>query len=173
MASMTGGTGPVPTKLAVFAALRHTGYRWLWLSNAAGNSGRWAFSMAIGWLTLELTHSGFWVGAAVFVSSGPVFLISPFAGLLADRFDRGLVLATAFAVAAAASGGIALLSLMHMLSLPAVLVLGTTFGIGFAGQTTAWNVLLPQLVRGEELLNAISLAAIARQGSEFLGPALA
>src|SRR5439155_26521271 len=38
---------------------------------------------------------------------------------------------------------------------------------------TAWNVIVPQLVPRDDLLNAISLAAIARQGSEFLGPALA
>src|ERR671937_2907343 len=123
MASMTGGTGPVPTKLAVFAALRHSGYRWLWFSSAAGNSGRWAFSMAIGWLTLELTNSGFWVGAAVFVTSGPIILVSPLAGLLADRFDRRQLLAGAFATTAIASGGIALLSLVHALNLPALMLL--------------------------------------------------
>src|ERR671937_1483702 len=123
MASMTGGTGPVPTKLAVFAALRHSGYRWLWFSSAAGNSGRWAFSMAIGWLTLELTHSGFWVGAAVFATSGPIILVSPLAGLLADRFDRRRVLGAAFALSALASGGIATLSALHVLYLPGLLLL--------------------------------------------------
>jgi MFS family permease len=162
-----------PYHCFVLASMRYAGYRWLWVSNAAGNSGRWAFSMAIGWLTLQLTHSGFAVGAAVFATSGPIILVSPLAGLLADRFDRRLVLAAAFAVSALASGGIALLSLMHLLTVPALLLLATAFGIGFAVQIVAWNVIVPQLVPADELLNAISLAAIARQGSEFLGPALA
>ena len=157
----------------VLASLHYGGFRWLWVSNAAGNSGRWAFSMAIGWLTLELTHSGFWVGAVVFATSGPIILVSPLAGLLADRFDRRFVLAGAFGVSALASGLIALLSALHVLSLPALLVLGLGFGAGFSVQITAWNVIVPQLVPRQDLLNAISLAAIARQGSEFVGPALA
>ena len=99
----------------MLASLRYGGYRWLWISNAAGNSGRWAFSMAIGWLTLELTHSGFWVGALVFASSGPLILVSPLAGMLADRIDRRLLLAAAFGVTALACGGIALLSGLHLL----------------------------------------------------------
>jgi MFS family permease len=129
--------------------------------------------MAIGWVTLELTHSGFWVGALVFATSGPIILVSPLAGLLADRFDRRLVLAGAFGVSAVASGLIALLSAVHLLTLPALVVLGLTFGAGFSVQITAWNVIVPQLVPRNDLLNAISLAAIARQGSEFIGPALA
>ena len=157
----------------MLASLRYGGFRWLWVSNAAGNSGRWAFSMAIGWVTLELTHSGFWVGAVVFATSGPIILVSPVAGLLADQFDRRLVLAAAFGVSALASGLIALLSGLHLLSLPALLVLGLAFGAGFSVQITAWNVIVPQLVPRNALLNAISLAAIARQGSEFVGPALA
>jgi MFS family permease len=157
----------------VLASLRYGGFRWLWISNAAGNSGRWAFSMAIGWVTLELTHSGFWVGALVFATSGPIIFVSPLAGMLADRFDRRLVLAAAFGVAALASGLIALLSAFHLLSLTALLVLGVTFGAGFSIQITAWNVIVPQLVPRGDLLNAISLAAIARQGSQFVGPALA
>ena len=157
----------------MLASLRYGGYRWLWISNAAGNSGRWAFSMAIGWLTLELTHSGFWVGALVFASSGPLILVSPLAGMLADRIDRRLLLAAAFGVTALACGGIALLSGLHLLSLPALIVLGVTFGAGFSVQVVAWNVIVPQLVPRADLLNAISLAAVARQGSQFVGPALA
>ena len=157
----------------MLASLRYGGFRWLWVSNASGNSGRWAFTMAIGWVTLELTHSGFWVGAVVFATSGPIILVSPVAGLLADQFDRRLVLAAAFGVSALASGLIALLSGLHLLSLPALLVLGLAFGAGFSVQITAWNVIVPQLVPRNALLNAISLAAVARQGSEFVGPALA
>jgi hypothetical protein len=68
---------------------------------------------------------------------------------------------------------IAFLSVAHLLTLPALVVLGLTFGAGFSVQITAWNVIVPQLVPRNDLLNAISLAAIARQGSEFVGPALA
>ena len=50
--------------------------------------GMWMQRIAIGWLTWQLTESGFWLGVIAFAEFFPVILIGPFAGAAADRWDR-------------------------------------------------------------------------------------
>lgn len=45
-----------------FAALRHRGFRMLWMASVLSSTARWADMVVIGWLTLELTDSPLMVG---------------------------------------------------------------------------------------------------------------
>src|SRR5215475_14173630 len=50
--------------------------------------GMWMQRIAVGWLTWQLTGSGFWLGIVAFADFFPVVLIGPIAGTAADRWDR-------------------------------------------------------------------------------------
>ena len=50
--------------------------------------GMWAHRLAAAWLAWELTHSSFWVGMVVFADLIPTLFLTPFAGVMADRYDR-------------------------------------------------------------------------------------
>src|SRR6188472_1515981 len=50
--------------------------------------GMWMQRIAIGWLTWQLTGSGFWLGVVAFADFFPVILVGPIAGAAADRWDR-------------------------------------------------------------------------------------
>src|SRR3954449_5645057 len=50
--------------------------------------GMWMQRIAIGWLTWQLTGSGFWLGVIAFADFFPVVLVGPIAGAAADRWDR-------------------------------------------------------------------------------------
>lgn len=50
--------------------------------------GMWAHKLAAAWLAWELTHSSFWVGMVAFADLIPTLFLTPFAGVLADRYDR-------------------------------------------------------------------------------------
>jgi hypothetical protein len=76
-------------------------YRWLWFSNLAGSSGRWAMVLVLSAQLLQLTHSSFWVGLGLFLTQGPVVLAAPYSGAMADRFDRRLLNVISAAAAAA------------------------------------------------------------------------
>ena len=58
----------------------------------AGNGlslvGTWMQRCACSWLVWEWTHSAFWMGVLSAADLLPVFLIGPFAGVAADRWDR-------------------------------------------------------------------------------------
>jgi predicted MFS family arabinose efflux permease len=158
---------------AVFQSWRFPDYRRLWFCVVVANSGRWILALGAGWLLFNLTHSSLWVGASFFTIQGPALLISPLAGVWADRYDRRLLLALALALAAFATGMLALLTLLGLATLGPVLACTLLCGVAFSVQGTAWGSLLPGVVPRDTLPNAVALQGTARQGAEFLGPALA
>jgi MFS family permease len=152
--------------------VRYPAYRWLWLSNLAGSAGRWSLVLILGAQVLALTHSSFWVGAALFATQGPVILLAPVSGILADRFDRRTLNAASTALSAVATEAFALLSLSGHLTLLLTMLLATLYGVSFVLQMTLRSTLVPSLVSREDLLNAVSLSQVGTQGAEFIGPAI-
>src|SRR5438067_295516 len=148
-------------------------YRWLWLSNLTGSMGRWALVLVLSVQLLQLTHSSFWVGLGLFLTQGPVILMAPYSGALADRFDRRMLNVVSAGFSAVVTGLLALLTWSGLISLPAVLVLALAFGFSFVFQMTLRSTLVPSLVPPAKLLNAVSLFQVGTQGAQFLGPALA
>ena len=157
----------------MLAPFRSPGYRWLWTSNVAASAGRWAVVLILSSQVLESTHSSFWVGCALFLTQGPVILLAPISGRLADRFDRRTLNVACAAASAAVMVAFAALSLGGRLVLPAALLLSVLYGISFVFQMTLRSTLVPSLVAKPDLLGGISLFQVSTQGAQFLGPVLA
>ena len=157
----------------MLASFRHPAYRWLWLSNLAGSAGRWALVLVLSAQLLELTHSSFWVGLGLFLTQGPVILMAPYSGALADRFDRRMLNVVSSLLSAAVTGTFALLTWTSLISLPAILALSLAYGVTFVFQMTLRSTLVPSLVPPARLLNAVSLFQVGTLGAQFLGPAVA
>ena len=162
-----------PQKPALLDSFRQSDYRWLWLSNVAGSAGRWALVLILAAQLLRVTHSSFWVGLGLFLTQGPVILMAPFSGALADRFDRRLLNVVSAAASSVTTGLFALLTWLGVMSLGLMLCLSLLFGLSFVFQMTLRSTLVPSLVPRARLLNAVSLFQVGTQGAQFLGPALA
>lgn len=148
-------------------------YRWLWGGVAAANSGRWVLALGVGWLLYNLTHSSFWVGASFFCIQGPALVVAPLAGVLADRRDRRTLLVLGLALSALATAGLAAMAAVGVGSPWPVLGATLCCGVAFSIQGTSWSALIPAIVPRRWLANANAWQGTARQGAEFLGPALA
>jgi hypothetical protein len=72
--------------------LQEPTYRRLWISGLCLNVARWMDLVTLGWLALQLTGSPFMVGLAAFARAAPMMGLGPFAGIVADRVQRGRVL---------------------------------------------------------------------------------
>ena len=70
-----------------FPAMWHHDYRALWIAAGMSSATLWAMLMARAWIALELTDSGFVVGAVTFAGMIP-WLIAPIGGALAALDDR-------------------------------------------------------------------------------------
>jgi Transmembrane secretion effector len=87
------GTTPPPT--ATFAALAVPNFRRYISGQALSLIGTWVETVAQALLVLRLTHSGTLLGLTTAARYAPILLLSPYAGLLVDRWPkRHLLLAT-------------------------------------------------------------------------------
>jgi MFS family permease len=67
---------------------RNRDFRRLFLASVISLGGDWFLFVALGGLVLEVTGEATAVGIMIFAQEAPIFLATPWAGWLADRFDR-------------------------------------------------------------------------------------
>ncbi len=157
---------------AVPEVLRIAPFRRFWLASLASNAGSWLQIVAAGWLVYQLTGSPAAVGALALVARAPAFVLSGYAGQLADRFDRRMVGILTFAFQAVGSGVLAVATAFDVRSV--LLIYITTFmvGIGFALGLPAMLAMVGVLAGRERMADAIALNAAGINVARLGGPAL-
>lgn len=108
-------------------------------------------SYAITWyITLE-TSSGIWMTASILCSLLPQLLISLFAGVWADRYNRKYLIIASDGFIALATLGLAFIFMEGRTSLWLLMFISVIRSIGSGIQTPAVGALLPQIVPVEKL----------------------
>jgi MFS family permease len=153
------------------AALRHRGFRLLWAATLLSSTARWADMVVVGWLTLDLTDSALMVGI-VAASKMAGYLAAPFMGVVADRFDRRVLLIIAAAVNLAVTIVMLALFALSWLALWHIIALALLSSLTWALDNPTRQALVPDLVGKEHLTNAIALNALAVEITVVIGPAL-
>lgn len=154
-----------------FAALRHQGFRLLWIDTLLSSTARWADMVVLGWLTLELTDSPLMVGV-VAGSKMAGYIVAPLMGVVVDRMDRRLLLIVAAVVNLAVTAVMLLLFVSGWLVMWQIIALAVVSSLTWALDNPARNALVPDLVEKENLANAIALNAVAVEITVVVGPAL-
>ncbi len=129
-------------------------------------------TVALGWQLYTLTNSPFDLGLVGLVSFFPMLIATPFAGLVADTFDRRRIAAVTTAASAVIVVGLALgtwsgwTGRTHILASVAALAMVRAF------EFTTMSALLPLTVPRESLSRATALYSSANQTAVIAGPAL-
>lgn len=161
------GRGP-----GALASLGHRDFRLLWLGFAGALIGFWMYQVAQSWLVLRLTNSPLWVGVAAAASNLPFLILGLLGGVVADRVDRRRLLLVARGLMALLTGGLSVLTLTGLVAVWHVLVVGFLTGVLWSFELPARQAMVPELVGGEALFNAVSLMTVAINGTRIVGPAL-
>jgi len=107
---------------------------------------------AITWhITLE-TKSGVMMTISILCGSLPTFVISPFAGVWADRFNRKKLIILADSLIALSTLVLAVLFLMGHGTIWLLFIISAIRAIGAGIQTPAVGAVLPQIVPAEKLM---------------------
>ena len=158
---------------AMFAALAVPNYRIYAGGALLSNVGTWLQSTAQAWLVLQLTGSGTALGATVALQLLPFLLLSPVAGLLADRFaKRKLMMWMQFAMAVP-SAVLGVLAIAGAAAPWHVYILAFFFGTGRALEAPARQSFISEIVEPEHLSNAVSLNSASFNSGRLVGPGLA
>src|SRR5450755_787815 len=73
---------------ATLRALQYRNFQLFFAGQSISLIGTWMQNVALAWLVYRITGSSVLLGAVGFSSQIPIFLLSPAAGIVADRYRR-------------------------------------------------------------------------------------
>lgn len=160
---------------AMFRALENRNYR-LWAGGAlVSNIGTWMQRIAQDWLVLTVLtdHSGTAVGITTGLQFLPMLLLGPYAGVLADRYRKRVILLWAQTAMGLIGLAVGLLVVSGSAQLWQVYVAALCLGLASAVDGPARQAFVSELVGQEHLANAVSLNAASFNTARLTGPAIA
>jgi MFS family permease len=155
-----------------FASLTLPQYRYLVTGTAFSQVASWMEEVARGWLVLELTGSPFQLGLLGFIRGFSQLLVSPFAGVLADRLDRRRLAAATQLVPAVDALIIAVLVGSGQIAMWQLYPLVAVSGITGAINVPTRQVLVYDIAGGENIANAIALNSVVANVARIIAPAI-
>jgi MFS family permease len=158
----------------IFRTLSYRNYRLFFTGQSISLIGTWMQRVAMSWLVYHLTSSEFLLGLVSFLGLIPVFVLSPFAGVLADRFHRLNLLIATQALAMLQALLLAVLVMTGLIRIGHLMVLASILGLINAFDTPIRQAFTAELVeKKEDLGNAIALNSAMFNGARIVGPTLA
>lgn len=147
------------------------------LGGAISLFGMWAHKLAVAWLAWELTRSSFWVGVVAFSELIPGIVLAPYAGVIADRYDRRLITiwSQIFGMLQAlVLGGLMLGGYLTEAADVWWLVGWSVFlGVVWSFNTAARLSMVPNLVEARYIVPAIAYNSAIYNLARIVGPAVA
>jgi len=156
-----------------FRALKHRNFQLFFSGQIVSLVGTWMQTVAEAWLLYRLTGSSVLLGVLGFVSQIPIFLLSPVAGLVADRWPRHRVVIATQSSSMILAFTLATLTLSGRIRVWEIICLASLLGTVNAFDVPARQSFLIQMVGREDLLNAIALNSSMVNGARVAGPAIA
>ncbi len=158
----------------IYSSLHSRNYRTFFIGQSISLIGTWMQNVALSWLVYRITGSVFLLGLIGFTSQIPSFILSPFSGVLTDRYNRKNIMLLAQVLFMLQSLTMALLVLFNVVEVWHIIVLSIVFGIISAFDAPARHSLVIDLIdKPENLGNAIALNSAIFNAGRLIGPAIA
>ena len=113
---------------SAFRALRYRNYRLFFLGQGVSLIGTWMQQIALNWLVYRLSNSVVLLGLVGFASRIPTFLLAPFAGVLADKWNRHRLLILIQSLAMVQAFILSILVLTGKITIWIIILLGLFLG---------------------------------------------
>jgi MFS family permease len=156
--------------LSDLSILRNREFLWLWAAGGMSHASRWMETGVLGWLILELTDSPWHVALVGVSRSAPLLAFGLFAGLIADRTNRWVVILCTQAVNAVGTGALLVLLLLGAIQPWHVLLIAFILGCSTILDMPSRRSLIYDLVGPQQVVSAMSLETINNTVGKFLGP---
>jgi MFS family permease len=166
-------TVPAPGAGRWNTALRYPAFGLLWMSLLPGTLGMMMASVAFGFVAYQLSGS---TTALAVVNLGwgvPMLVLSPAAGLAADRFPRRNVILVTQAVVGTTAVLATVLIATGTAQVWHLVAITTLQGAAFAFNIPARQALIAELVAPADLANAVAIYNSGQNLNRIVGPAVA
>ncbi|MFZ4718347.1 MAG: MFS transporter [Ilumatobacteraceae bacterium] len=155
-----------------FVPLRHRAVRLLWSAAVISDIGTWVQLIVVGSLVASGTGSAVQTGLVALATFMPQGIASPLGGLLADRYDRRKVFASALLMQAFFTTALAVVlgaGVRTPLVLTALILMSSAAG---ATGAPSYAAMQPDLVPPDELMQMVSLGVYSWNSGRVVGPLL-
>jgi MFS family permease len=129
-------------------------------------------SVAVGWQVYELTHDPYYLGIVGLAQFLPALALVLVTGLVADRFNRRMILGMCLVVETVAAGCLLAFTVIKPSVIWPVFVILVGLGIARAFFNPAGDALAPNLLSKEAIPHGISLGSMTWQTASIIGPVL-
>ena len=151
------------------SALRHRDFRLLLLGHGAGTIAQLMMTLAVGIEALDRTSSNLWVSVTVALGFVPYVVFSGYAGVLADRWSRSVVLVFSFASRAICAAVVAA-GLLLGWQVPVLIVVTAIAAVLATPSYPALAAATPECVADEQLPPANALVTGVENAAWIAGP---
>ena len=158
----------------IFRALKFRNFRLFFIGQSISLIGTWMQSIAMSWLVYRMTGSAMLLGIVGFSSQIPTFILSPFAGVFADRYNRHRIVIVTQTLAMIQAFILAGLALTGKITVWEIIALGLFLGcVNAVDIPTRQSFLIDMVEKKEMLGNAIALNSAMFNGARLIGPTVA
>lgn len=159
---------------SVFRALESRNFRLFFAGQGISLIGTWITQVATIWLVYRLTNSALLLGLVGFASQVPTFIVTPFAGIFVDRWNRHRILIITQILSMIQSLTLAFLALSGIIQIWHLIILSIFQGLINAFDGPTRQAFVTEMVeKKENLSNAIALNSSLFNGARLVGPAMA
>ncbi len=159
-------------KHSTFSALRHRNFRLYMGGMLVATAGSWMQMVAQGWLIYQLTGSELMLGLVGFAAAIPALTISPWAGVVVDRYPKRRILLCTQVAAMIFALTLAGLTLAGVVEVWQVMLLAVCMGVVNAFDAPARQAFVVEMVGKDDLSNAIALNSLVYNSGRIIGPAV-
>ncbi|GAU77908.1 MFS transporter [Fusibacter sp. 3D3] len=125
---------------------------------------------AIMWYITLTTKSGLMMTISIICGFLPIFFLSPFGGVWADRFDRKRLIILSDALIASSTAILAVLFFLGYDRIELLFIVSAIRAVGTAVQTPAVGAFLPQFVPADKLMRVNSISTTIQSAVLFISP---
>jgi MFS family permease len=161
--------------------LAYRDYRFFWFARFTAVMATMAMVVILGYQVYDVARSdygmtireaSFQLGLLGLIQFLPLAILTPVAGWVADRFERGRVVIIADILDLAVAFVLAYSTYADLLNLPLLFALAAAHGAARAFVGPAMSAIAPNIVPPAILPRAIAMSSIAWQSASVIGPAV-
>lgn len=156
-----------------FSSLRHRNFRLFFTGQTVSLIGTWVHQTAMSWLIYDVTGSKFMLGLISALSALPMFFVSIFGGVIADRFNKRKVIIATQSISMVLVAVLAVLVLLNVYKIWHIVVIAVLLGTNFAVDMPVRQAFLIDITGKDDLMNGIALNSSIVNLARVVGPAIA
>ena len=156
------------------SSMRYGQFRYYWFALLTGVTGhQMLFQFTLGWLMFQLTGDEGYLGYLGLAIALPALALNLVGGVLADRLEPKVLVASAQSMSATVVVGLAVLVMLDRVEPWHILLAAFIAGVGQAFDQPSRASIFPRLVDREHIVNAVAMESVVWNGVRILAPALA